>query len=764
MATFIENAQDIFPESKMFTPDFSFIDTMLKRKESQYEQGFAQLNNQYSLINREVTHSSNAAIRDQFLNNAKTSLKNLSSVDLSDSQNVNAAVNVFKPFYSNTNVIGDQAITAHWNQQVAIGNSLRLKDGGKEFSEDNINYIMQQKKAFAADDPSSVNEYAASKRYYTPYYDWNKEVKEAMKDFKPTHTKIEKLNGMYTKTVDDQSWNKLEIAQYLNSVLSDKAKQQMRIEGAVRLGDNPKFLVQNYLETEAADLPHITGLIDKIDVDLKSEKDPAKIAELKRNRDYYDDQRAEITNNLKSLRGGDMSFLKKNSEPIAFKSYYNAQVGKLAGGYSHKDIEQTIGYDQVAMMYYKNAEDWKRTIYSADRAEQLKDKELKSKFTDPLTIEQPGENISGDFETLNKTVEEKGAIRQQLWENVKGEIALVLKKPITSITEADYRNYISTHKSSDAIQKYMTASSSYDAAQQAITLQKEAAENYVKTNMSPTDYNILKEAQSVVKTTNTQVQLTKNAIAEGRADRGALFNLQSPLTGYAAIAKKYGVSVDKVKDLVATSVAYKKDFNSQTYTASTKNTTGFTLAVSDPRYERTENYLKAIGIKEPSGIGFFPDADPTKFNIRYKVSDEIAKDNAASEITRLQQSLGIQNVTYNPATKSITIGGLGEKIAKSLDPYYTLPSLHREVLNNLHNFNGPVNSNLQSPFIPIQDKLGNNYVFNITKLIQNGGSKYVIDINGKRLGYTFANDLDALSAVDDIVNDPNKINFVLNQK
>ena len=405
---------------------------MLKRKEAQYEKGFAQLNNQYSNINRAVTHDFYGKQRDQFLNDAKVNLKNLSAMDLSDPQNVREATNVFKPIYSNTGLLADQALTAHWNKQLSLGESLRLKDGGKEYSEDNMNYIRLQMQAYKNDDPSTVTDYYSQKRSYNPYYDYNKEVAEAMKEFKPSHTKLQQINGMWIVTSEDKSYTQLELQKYLNGVLSDKAKQQMRIEGAVRLGTNENFLMNEYINNEGAKVPQIGELVDKIDAQLKTEKDPNIIAQLKANKEYYEDQKTEINNNLKSIRSGDMSFLKKNSEALAFRVYYDQVVNKKVDAFEHKDISQTYDINQVAKMYWENEQDWAelkytknfewdKMVYQEDRADQREARKTKAEsmkgITDPITVEMAGDQINTSLASLNQTLAQEQQANTTAYEN-----------------------------------------------------------------------------------------------------------------------------------------------------------------------------------------------------------------------------------------------------------------------------------------------------------------------------------------------------------
>lgn len=349
MATYIPNVTDVIPEPSLFTPDFSFIDKMLRRRQGLYEQGFAQVNSAYNFVNRNVTNPYSLNVRDTFLKQAKENLKNLSSLDLSQQQNVNSAKGVFEPFIKNKPVLMDMAATAHWDQQEAIGESYRLKDGGKEFSEDNLNYIRQQRAAFAADDINSVGGYYANRRSYNPYYDYNKEVMEAMKSFKPSSYEYDKIQGLYKRTESDSSWREAEIKEYLDGVLSDKAKQQMKIEASVRLGSNPQALTNAYLQSADNMIKmnqHNIGVIDqKLSGNLKKDE----IDLLKQKKQQLEDATREINTNVETIKKGDLSFIKNNSERLAYGLYFNSKLSGFIKAYSHDEIKVKLDGDEVGI-------------------------------------------------------------------------------------------------------------------------------------------------------------------------------------------------------------------------------------------------------------------------------------------------------------------------------------------------------------------------------------------------------------------------------
>lgn len=349
MATYLPNVTDVIPEPSLFTPNFTFIDQMLRRRQGLYEQGFAQVNSAYNFVNRNATNPYSLKVRDTFLMQAKENLKNLSSMDLSQQQNVNSARGVFEPFIKNKPVLMDMATTAHWDQQESIAESYRLKDGGKEFSEDNLNYIRQQRAAFASDDISSVGSYYSNRRSYNPYYDYYKEVQDAMKNFKPSSYKIDKIQGLYKITESDSSWKEAELKEYLNGVLSDKAKQQMKIEASVRLGNNPEALTSAYLQSADNMVKmnqHNIGLIDKqLSGNLKKDE----VALLKEKKQQLEDATREINTNIETIKKGDVSFIKNNSERLAYGMYFNSKLSGFIKAYSHDEIERKIDGDDVGI-------------------------------------------------------------------------------------------------------------------------------------------------------------------------------------------------------------------------------------------------------------------------------------------------------------------------------------------------------------------------------------------------------------------------------
>lgn len=411
MATYLPNVTDVLPDPALYTPDFSFIDTMLRRRQGLYEQGFAQVSNAYNFVNRNVTNPYSAKVRDEFLAQARNNLKNLAAMDLSQQQNVTAARSVFDPFVKNQPVLMDMAYTAHMDQQESIAESFRLKDGGKEFSEDNLNYLRQQRAAFANDSISSVGSYYANRRSYSPYYDYYKEIQEKMKDFKPSTYKVDRINGLYKITKDDKSWREAEVSEYLNGVLSDKAKQQMRIEAQVRLGNNPEALSGAYkqvAEQQREMNAYNIGLIDK---QLLLSKDPNIINQLKTKKQQLEDSNREIDGNLQNIAKGDLSYIKNNSERLASAIYFNGKLSGFVKSFAHDDITTSIDADQVGLALMREDRADARQARALAHAEKLKKWELEGLPGNFQTREfaegENGKNLETSIAGLQKEVDDR---------------------------------------------------------------------------------------------------------------------------------------------------------------------------------------------------------------------------------------------------------------------------------------------------------------------------------------------------------------------
>jgi hypothetical protein len=539
MATYIPGVTDIFPEPSLFTPDFSFMDKMLQRRQGMYEQGFAQVNNKYKFIARDVTNPKNLEVRDNFLRQAKTNLKDLSSMDLSDQQNVMSATSVFEPFVNNQNVIGDQALTEHWKSQESVADSFRLKDGGKEFSEDNINYVRLQKQAFAQDDPNKWSSYYQGRRSFTPFYDYKKEWREMMKEFKPDSVEDFKMSGFYFVTEKDASVRPDAVKRFLEAGMSDKARQQIKIEASVRYGSNPQVVAGIYSQVASSKIKDIDQNIGELNVTMKMQKDPAKRNEITKLISELEDAKDTYKTSLDKVKAGDVGFLKSKADEIAYDVYYDQLVNETSKAFSRKDYKRDISVNSAAVDIWKDGQTWARQ--KDDQEFKMREKAKEDGGFGLATVTLPGgedDIIQRNFSQLNDKYQTAKGNLSQVTQRFNDYILRYYKNDGVSdandqLTTDDLMKYpkkvedfISSHRGLKDVETYLQSSFPLNAKVKAIEETVQAARANVNNALTPTERkvmsNYIEQTKSlgdvVLRVGSKQVRYTADQIARGVLD------------------------------------------------------------------------------------------------------------------------------------------------------------------------------------------------------------------------------------------------------
>lgn len=137
MATYLQGLTDYIPQIQPFRPDFNFYAYALQTKQSQYEANYEKLSSIYgTLLNSPMLRDVNNKRRDDFFKAAETNIQKMSGIDLSLQENVDAAYNVFKPFYEDKNMMKDISWTRQYQKELQRADNFRncvdpKKCGGK---------------------------------------------------------------------------------------------------------------------------------------------------------------------------------------------------------------------------------------------------------------------------------------------------------------------------------------------------------------------------------------------------------------------------------------------------------------------------------------------------------------------------------------------------------------------------------------------------------------------------------------------------------
>lgn len=261
MATYLQGVTDYIPDYQPFQPDLNFYANLLQTKQTQYDTNWNALNNLYGqLYNADLTHNLNIKKKDELLKQIDFNLKRVSGLDLSLEQNVNQAMQVFRPFYEDKYLIKDMAYTKNWKSKYAyatgLANSPDEKEHGKYWDE-GVRGLLYRREMFK--DATLEETLNMRDAEYVPKVDVMKEYMDFAKKY-DIGMVTQTPNGMYMirKRNGEQllpGLNQIFWAQYANRPDMQKFYQEKSFvermdyvtQNASKFGDNKIEAEKQYL-------------------------------------------------------------------------------------------------------------------------------------------------------------------------------------------------------------------------------------------------------------------------------------------------------------------------------------------------------------------------------------------------------------------------------------------------------------------------------------------------------------------------------------
>jgi len=126
MATYLPNVDKYVSKTESFTPDFKFLSDALGRRQDRYDTNYKKMNNLYgSVLHADLTRDDNMELRDTYTKNLAPKLQQISGVDFSLQQNVEAARALFTPFFEDDKMVRDIVFTKRYKGEVNKFNNFR---------------------------------------------------------------------------------------------------------------------------------------------------------------------------------------------------------------------------------------------------------------------------------------------------------------------------------------------------------------------------------------------------------------------------------------------------------------------------------------------------------------------------------------------------------------------------------------------------------------------------------------------------------------
>jgi hypothetical protein len=246
----------------LYTPDFSTIAADLQKRNYLFDQGLNQIKSSYnSILSAPLLAKGNAEVRDEYLKQAQTKLKDIASFDLSQQQNVQSAQQIFSPFWQDQDLLQDYSkssqIIANQKKAAMLAESSdpKMREQYWQMGADFVN-ISARKMQNASRGDGSIGKVQVNK--YVPFFDVMKELDARAKEqgFKVESETLDPTGRYKIKTVngDKSIPNYTEWVSHQLATMP-QAKEIFRVEGAVQYDNlTQSYLSQGMPEAQAKDL------------------------------------------------------------------------------------------------------------------------------------------------------------------------------------------------------------------------------------------------------------------------------------------------------------------------------------------------------------------------------------------------------------------------------------------------------------------------------------------------------------------------------
>ena len=393
MATYLQGVTDVIPQFQPFTPNFDFYNQALQLKHEQYQQGYKQLSGLYStILNSPLTRDENVKRRDQFFKDADREIKKISGVDLSLPQNVQAASQIFKPFYQDKHMMTDMVVTKSANESEQAHEILK-NCSGKDCDkfgawEEGLRAVQYRREEFKK--TSADESLAFGKIGYTPRVKYSEDVLKFLKDqdFKITR---EVNNGRYNITYQNGDLLEKPLYNMIKTMYEDDinvaemyntkayvARKDYAKSNASLFNGSEDEAEKQYLTDRADNISKsLDDQLSQMDLELNSSKSKLKLLESKiKNKGIsMDGKDAEqyryLSQMVPILEKGRTNIVRNrdyftNSDSIDIKSLRNRIDGLVANEYFDTDIKEIAhGYSQMTSSVKSEADPYALASHSS---------------------------------------------------------------------------------------------------------------------------------------------------------------------------------------------------------------------------------------------------------------------------------------------------------------------------------------------------------------------------------------------------------------
>lgn len=394
-----------------------------------WEQGAARVKNVYeSALNLDLTLDQNKEYKQNLLNNAQEEMKKLSSMDLSDVDVQKKGMSLFTPILKDRMIAIDDLLTKKkksiFTEAEGYKTKKLSKDGkeGEGYSQNNLGYSLDGFEDFNSltqrDEKTLNNLYnKLGNKSYIPAYDITQDYDNALKHCKGSSTEdsIPQKGTLYINVLSKKGASSDETAQCFEKGLTDKAKQQLEIEGWSLYKHNPSKLYEDYENNQLGALKtKVSSLKGSMDA-LQNSKEVQDVKLFKQYEKQYEEKSSDLkkaSQEFKDMVGPNgVDYVMKNIKTIAGGLYKKRSIRELGEAYDNLDIINKMNPDTAAIAQAQMVNE--RTMQNIDFENDVYKLNLKHK-NDLELAKQKGELFSNNSPGMslpnanNTDLEKKG--------------------------------------------------------------------------------------------------------------------------------------------------------------------------------------------------------------------------------------------------------------------------------------------------------------------------------------------------------------------
>lgn len=311
-------------------------------------------------LNLDLTLEANREVRKKFMDDANKQLDRLSSMDLSDPSVQRQGFNIYKPLLQDKAIMFDNELTKTMKgiySDAEMYKKKKLSSTGAEgegYTDRNLAYSLDGFENFNSKTPRDAallqDLYGKlGKKQFSPYYNPTQEYASILKNCKGSGGEKQDVasNYMYFDSFSKTGANSSETSNCFMMGLSEKAKQQIGIDGWAYYRSNPQLLADDHREfalgRQEAQLKAIQGKIEGIKAGGVGADEKAKLKELEdllpSIQQEYDNRRKEYDN----MVGGDaLNYVQQNFQTLSRGIYLSKNYAALGEAFKSDETSRKL--------------------------------------------------------------------------------------------------------------------------------------------------------------------------------------------------------------------------------------------------------------------------------------------------------------------------------------------------------------------------------------------------------------------------------------